>query len=309
MQKPVAINRTMNTEEWGMLGLLSFLWGASFIFNDIAVSELPTLTVVVARVFIAALTLLAVMRLAGIEMPTEWRVWRAIMILAFINNALPFSLIVWGQSHITAGLASILNATTPLFGVIVAHLFTGDEKMTRGRMAGVLTGMAGVVILVGGDALQELGVNVLAQLAVLLAACCYAFSGVYARRFRRMGVSPLATAAGQVTASSAMLIPVMLVIDQPWTLPFPSAQTIGALAGVATLSTALAYILYFRLLATAGATNVLLVTFLIPVTAIGLGIVLLGETLYPKQIAGMILIGAGLTLIDGRLFRLLRHAF
>ncbi|HKJ62933.1 MAG TPA: DMT family transporter [Hyphomicrobiales bacterium] len=309
MQFRHAINRTMTASEWGLLIFLSLLWGSSFIFNDIAVRELPTLTVVVTRVFFAALILFSVTRLAGITMPTDWRIWRSLFIIGLVNNALPFCLIVWGQTHIAAGLASILNATTPLFGVVVAHYFTGDEKLTAGRLAGVITGFAGVAVMIGADALQSLGVNVLAQLAVLSATFCYAVGTIYARRFRGLGLSPLATATGQVTASSILLVPVMLIVDHPWSLPVPSMAAIASLAGVATLSTALAYIIYFRILSTAGATNLLLVTFLIPITAIFLGILLLGETLYPKQIAGMVMIGAGLALIDGRPVRFLGRAF
>lgn len=309
MQLRQTMNRTMTAGEWGLLILLSLLWGSSFIFNDVAVRELPTLTVVVTRVFFAALILQAVTHLAGIRMPADWRIWRSLFILGFVNNALPFCLIVWGQTHIAAGLASILNATTPLFGVIVAHYFTGDEKLTAARLAGVMTGFAGVAVMIGAEALQSLGINVFAQLAVLSATFCYAVGTVYARYLRRLGLTPLATATGQVTASSILLVPVMLIADQPWTLPVPSAAVLVSLAGVATLSTALAYIIYFRILATAGATNLLLVTFLIPVTAIFLGILLLGEMLYLKQIAGMLMIGTGLALIDGRSVRLLKRVF
>lgn len=221
--------------------------------------------------------------------------------IGLVNNALPFSLIVWGQIHIASGVASILNATTPLFTVIVAHYFTGDEKMSWARLLGVLIGFAGVVIMIGSDTLQPLGVNVFAQLAILLAAFCYAVSGVYARRFRQMGISPMATATGQLTASSIILLPAMLIADQPWTLPMPGAATIAAILALASLSTALAYILYFKILGSSGATNVLLVTFLVPVSAILLGVFVLGETLYLKHFIGMALIGAGLAAIDGRL--------
>jgi drug/metabolite transporter (DMT)-like permease len=298
----------MTAGEWGLLILLSLLWGSSFIFNDVAVRELPTLTVVVTRVVLAAVILLTLTRLVGISIPADWRIWRALFILGLINNALPFCLIVWGQTHIAAGLASILNATTPLFGVVIAHYFTGDEKLTGGRIAGVITGFAGVAVMIGADALQSLGVNVLAQLSILMGTFCYAVGTIYARRFRELGLSPMATASGQVTASSLLLIPVMLIVDQPWTLAAPSMQTVLALIGVAVLSTVLAFIIYFRILSTAGATNLMLVTFLIPVSAIILGILLLGETLHPKQIAGMLMIGAGLALIDGRPLRALMRA-
>ncbi len=202
-----------------------------------------------------------------------------------------------------SGVASILNATTPLFTVIVAHFLTSDEKMTGSRLLGVAMGFAGVIVMIGGDSLHGLGLDLLAPLACLGAGLSFAFAGVYGRRFKALGVTPMATATGQVTASSLMLLPVMLLVDQPWTLPMPSTAALGALVGVAVLSTALAYILYFRILATAGATNLLLVTFLLPVSAILLGVGLLDEILLPKHLTGMALIGMALAAIDGRLWK------
>lgn len=303
------INKTMSPREWGLLVLLSVLWGASFFFNAVAISELPTLTVVVCRIGLAALCLLAVMRLLGQTLPSSRRVWAAFFGMGFLNNVVPFCLIVWGQFHIASGVASILNATTPLFTVLVAHALTSDEKMTGARLLGVIAGLIGVAVMIGGGAVQSLGVNILAQLAILGAALSYAFAGVFGRRFQALGVTPMAAAAGQVTASSIMLFPVMLLIDQPWTLPIPSLPVIGALVGVAILSTAVGYLLYFRILASAGATNLLLVTFLIPISAIMLGILLLNEVLLPRHIAGMALIGLGLAAIDGRPAAALKTAF
>jgi drug/metabolite transporter (DMT)-like permease len=242
-----------------------------------------------------------VLRVVGIAMPRERRVWAAFLGMGLLNNVIPFTLIAWGQSHIAAGLASILNATTPLFGVLVAHVWTNDEKITPGRLAGVIVGFAGVVVMMGGAALQALGVDVLAQIAVLIASIFYAVSGVFARRFNRMGVAPLATAAGMLTVSSLLLLPIVLVVDRPWALPAPSTAAVLSVAALAFVSTAFAYILYFRILAAAGATNILLVTFLIPVSAIVLGAALLGERLEPKHFFGMALIGFGLAAIDARL--------
>lgn len=303
MATSVHVNRSMTLLEWGLLLTLSVLWGGSFFFNSVAVKEMPTLMVVVTRVSLAAIILLIATRAFGVRMPRDGLVWVAFFGMGFLNNVVPFSLIVWGQAHLASGVASILNATTPLFTVVVAHFCTSDEKMTGARLAGVLVGLAGVAIMIGGDAITSLGVNVIAQLACLAAAISYAFAGVFGRRFKAMCVSPLATAAGQVTASSVMLMPVMLLVDKPWTLPLPSVDAISAVVCLAALSTALAYILYFRILATAGATNLLLVTFLIPVTAILLGVLVLGETLQPRHWIGMGLIGLGLAAIDGRLWR------
>lgn len=297
-------HRPMTPLEWGMLLALSTVWGGSFFFNGIAVQELPVFTVVVSRVALAAIILLIIMRLRGERLPQDRRVWTAFFAMGLLNNAIPFSLIVWGQQYIASGVASILNASTPLFTVILAHFLTSDERMTRGRFAGILIGFAGVAVMIGLDAVGELGVGILAQLLCLCGAISYAFAGIYGRRFRAMGITPMGTATGQVIASSLIMMPLVLVLDRPWALPLPSLTAIGALIGVAAISTALAYVLYFRILATAGATNLLLVTFLIPVGAILLGIAFLGETLLPRHIAGMALIGGGLAAIDGRLWQI-----
>jgi drug/metabolite transporter (DMT)-like permease len=296
------IHARMTAAEWAILVALSILWGGSFLFVGVAVRELPPLTIVVVRVALAAAALFVVMRFLGVALPRERPAWAAFVGMGVLNNLVPFTLIAWGQGHLASGVASILNATTPLFTVLVAHVLTADERMSARKLAGVGVGFAGVAVMIGGAALSSLGVAVAAQIAILAAALSYAFAGVYGRRFKAMGVAPVATAAGMLAASSLMLTPVMLIVDRPWTLPAPSGAAAGALAALALLSTALAYILYFRLLASAGATNLLLVTFLIPVSAILLGITLLGERLEPRHFAGMALIGLGLAAIDGRLF-------
>ena len=305
MPQHTQMKTSMSAREWAMLITLSVLWGGSFFFNGVGVKELPPLTLVVGRVSLAAITLFIVMRALGLKMPGNRSVWLAFFAMGLLNNVVPFTLIVWGQVHVASGVASILNATTPLFTVLVAHGLTRDEKMTPARFAGVVLGVVGVAVMIGEDAVRDLGVNVTAQLAILGAALSYAFAGVYGRRFRGMSITPIATATGQVTASSMLLLPIMLVVDQPWTLPVPSLGAIGSVVAIATLSTALAYILYFRLLATAGATNLLLVTFLVPVSAIILGVAVLGEVLLPEHMVGMGFIGLGLAAIDGRLWKLL----
>lgn len=303
--QPVTQRSHMTPLEWGMLIALSVLWGGSFFFTGVAVKELPPLTIVVCRVALAAVVLLLAMRIMGQKMPAARTVWLAFFAMGFLNNVVPFTLIVWGQVHVASGVASILNATTPLFTVLVAHGLTRDEKMTVPRFLGVILGIIGVAVMIGEDAVRALGVNVIAQFAILGAALSYAFAGVYGRRFRTLGVTPMATATGQVIASTLMLIPVMLVVDQPWTLPVPCLSVVGALIGIATLSTALAYILYFRILATAGATNLLLVTFLIPISAIVLGVLVLGEVMLREHFIGMAFIGSGLAAIDGRLWKMI----
>lgn len=299
---PPAVNRTMSAPEWAMLLSLSVLWGGSFFFTRVALSALPPFTLVLLRVGLAAVILTIVVPLLGLKMPRQPRAWAAFFGMGLLNNAVPFCLIVWGQTHIASGLAAILNATTPLFTVVAAHVLTADERMTGHRLVGVLLGFVGVAVMVGPAVLEGLGADLLAQVAVLGAALSYAFAGIFGRRFRRMGVPPLATATGQVTASALMLLPITLVADRPWTLPLPGASVWGAVFGSAVLSTALAYVLYFRILATAGATNLLLVTFLIPVSAFLLGALVLGERLAPQHFLGMALIGCGLAAIDARLW-------
>jgi len=229
-----------------------------------------------------------------------------LFVMGIINNVIPFNLLFWGQTHIASGLASIFNATMPLFVVVVAHFVTHDEKMTPGRVAGLVLGFAGVVVMLGPELMRDLGTNVLAQVACLVAAFFYAISAVYARRFR--GLPPLLLATGQLSASTLMLAPLML-IDRPWRLPMPSMPALWAALGIAVISTALAYLVYYRIIAKNGATNVSLVTFLIPVSAILLGVAFLGETLAPTELAGFALIGLGLAAIDGRPAARLRRAF
>ena len=291
----------MGAREWFMLIVLSVLWGGSFFFNGIAVQELPSLTIVLGRVGIAAIALWGVLVARHIRIPPIKGLWPAFFGMGLLNNAIPFALFVWGQHHIASGLAAILNATTPLFTVVVAHLLTRDERLSAGKMAGVILGLVGATMMLGAELLNGLGTALLAQLACLAAALSYALAGIFGRRFQRMGIPPLATATGQVTASSLLILPMALVVDQPWLLALPSAQTWSALLGIGLLSTALAYILYFRILAAAGATNLLLVTFLIPISAILLGGLLLGERLEAKHFAGMAMIALGLALIDGRI--------
>jgi drug/metabolite transporter (DMT)-like permease len=295
----------MTASEWTLLLVLSLLWGGSFFLTGVALTALPPLTVVLLRVGLAALILGLAARLAGARLPRQAGIWRAFLGMGILNNVVPFCLIVWSQTHIASGLAAILNAATPLFAVIVAHRLTADERMTGNRLVGVLIGFAGVAVMVGPSVLGG-GGEWPAELASLGAALTYAFAGVYGRRFGRMGVPPLVTAAGQVAASTLVLLPVVLVVDRPWTLPAPGPVVWAAVLGAAALSTALAFVIYFRLLATAGAANVLLVTLLVPVSAILLGALVLGERLEPRHYGGMAVIALALAAVDGRLLRLAR---
>ena len=293
----------MNLADWLMLIALSVLWGGSFFFVGIAVKELAPFTIVFIRLSLAALTLWIVILVVRIPVPGSISAWRALMIMGILNNVIPFSLIVWGQSHIESGLASIFNAMTPLFTVLVAGTFLADERISGMKIIGVLLGLCGAAVMVGSDALMGIGTDVLAQLAVMGAAVSYGFSTVFGRRLKSFALNPIALAAGQVTMSSLILAPVALLIDRPFSQAMPGLNIWAALIALAVFSTALAYILFFKVLTSAGATNVSLVTFLVPVSAIFLGFVFLDERLQLTHIAGMILIAAGLSAIDGRLWK------
>ena len=298
-------NHAMTPLEWGLLLLLSLIWGGSFFFNAVAVTALPPFTIVACRVAIGALSLIAVLYASGGRLATGRKTWGAFFLMGLMNNAIPFSLIVWGQRDIASGLAAILNATTPLFTVIIAHYTTGDDKMTVLRIGGILAGLVGVAILIGGDALSGVSGHLAAESAVLVASVSYAISSIYGRRFSRAGLAPLATAAGQISASAMIMVQVALIIDQPWQLSLPPPlPVVGALLGIGALSTCLAYILFYRILATAGPVNLMLVTLLIPVSAILLGALFLHERLEANDFLGMAAIALGLLAIDGRVFRI-----
>ena len=297
------INRAMGPVEWAMLILLSVVWGGSFFFYAVAVKELPTFTIVFLRVALGSAGLWLCAWATGLLPLRQSGVWRNFFIMGLINNAIPFSLIVWGQHAVASGLAAILNATTPFFTVLAANLLTADEKLSWNRLLGAVIGLSGVAAMMGAGIFAAHG-PILSQLAIVLAAVSYAFASVFGRRFAT--VPPLLTAAGQTTASSLILLPVMIIVDMPWRLPSPSMNTWLAIVGIALLCTSLAYFLYFTILRRAGATNIVLVTFLAPVSAILLGIAFLGETLGANQIVGMAAIAIGLLLIDGRLPALLK---
>jgi drug/metabolite transporter (DMT)-like permease len=301
-----AAQRAMTAREWALLALLSLLWGGSFFFVGVAVKELPPLTLVTLRAGLAALLLWASAPVTGVSAPRSGKAVAVIVLLGFGNNALPFALIAWGQTQLPSGLASILNAATPLFTVLAAHVLTSEEKLSSLKAFGAVAGMAGVAWLIGPDLLWGGSpARVWAELAVLAAAMSYALSAIFARRVRFLGLKPIDVAAGQATAATALLAPLALAIDRPWTLPTPSLAVIASVLAIAAFSTALAYVVYFRILAGAGATNVLLVTLLVPATSVILGALFLNERLLTRQFLGFALIAIGLAFIDGRLPRAL----
>ncbi|HTG05954.1 MAG TPA: DMT family transporter [Bradyrhizobium sp.] len=312
-----ANDNRIDARDWSLLAGLSVLWGGSFLFNGVVLKELPPLTVVLLRVALAAMILLPVLRAYQIRFPVGLSGWKPFFAIALLNNVLPFSLIVIGQTYIPSGLASILNATTPLFTVMVMAA-AGDEKLHARRVVGVLTGLIGVIVLHGQDVHGQgvhgqdahgqdpgfqsgEGVGILLCLA---AAFSYGLSALYARR-KLSNSPPLATATFQLLASALMMTIVAAVFERPWQLPMPGVTTWLAMIGLSALSTALAYIVFFQVLRRSGSTNVMLVTLLIPVTAILLGYLVLGESISLREIIGAVVIGSALLLMDGRVLKLI----
>lgn len=297
--------KTMDGREWSLLILLSVLWGGAFFFVGVAVRELPPLTVVLARVGLAALFLLPLFFRYRMSLPASMTAWMPFFVMGLLNNVLPFCLITAGQKEVTVGLAAIINAMTPLFTVLVMAAFR-EERLTILRVLGVVLGVVGVAVLrgfdVSGNPGQTIGIGL-----CLAATLSYGFSALWGRRYLA-GVAPLKSATCQLICSTLVMAVLVAAIDRPWTLEMPSLEAIGALVGLAVLGTAIAYLVFFEILVRAGASNVMLVTLLIPVSAMVLGNLFLDEAIQMREIAGALLIGSGLLFIDGRIFsRTLRH--
>ena len=294
----------MSITQWLLLIVLSLLWGASFLFIGVATHELPPFTIVLVRVGLAAVVLTPLVYAFGLRLPRELRDWRPFAVMAVLNNIIPFLLIVRGQQVIASGLASVLNATTPLFAVLLARLLVPEEKVAANKILGVLAGIAGVAILIGPEALLGRTSTVAGMLCVLGAAFSYGLSAVWGRRFS--STPPLVTACTQLLCSTAMLTPAALILDRPWALAVPSQAAIFSLVALAVLSTALAFIVFFRIMAVSGPTNAMLVTLLVPVSATLFGAVFLDEPILARQLLGASVISLSLILIDGRALALIR---
>jgi drug/metabolite transporter (DMT)-like permease len=297
---------SMKPSEWGMLILLSIFWGGSFFFVEIALRDFRPFTVVFLRVTLAALILIGVVYIRGHRMPASLRVWGAFVVMGALNNAIPFSLIVWGQTSVDSGVASILNATTPIFTVLLAHMLTSDERLTPSKFLGVLIGFLGVYIMMKPELKDGFSWRGLGQVAVLGAAVSYGLAGIFGKRLKK--TSPVVNSAGMLICSSLMMLPLAILIDSPWSLR-PSFEAAAAVFGIAVISTAMAYLLYFCILAAAGATNVLLVTFLIPISALLLGVGVLGEVVKVSEYIGTGCIFLGLIVIDGRALKWIKNCF
>ena len=287
--------------DWTLIFVLALIWGGSFLFGRILMLEWPPFTVVFLRVALAAITLWVFVLLSRKKWALDMKLIAAIAIMGILNNVIPFSLILIGQREIGSGLASVVNAMTPIWTLVIANFLTTDEKFQRLKVFGIIFGFVGVTVLIGGDLISGFEASAWAQIAVLGATISYGFAGVFGKRFREH--DPILISTGQLTASSIVMLPIMLLMENPGELSAPTLEMFISLVGLSVLCTALAYVLFFKILASAGATNVSLVTFLVPVSAIVLGIVWLGETLSFNNIVGMICIVIGLTLIDGRIYQ------
>lgn len=286
---------------WCLIAILAVLWGGAFFLIEVGLRSYPPNTLVFMRLALAVPPMWIILRLSGGHLPTDAKSWSLLMVVGALNCALPFILFFWGQQYLDSGYASILNATTPLWGVIVAHFMTHDEKATPSRIVGVLLGMTGIIVMVGPSALQGLSDNLLAQIACLVSTLFYSFAAIFGRRLTQTSMTPMVIATGQTAAAALLMLPVILLADQPWTMALPRLDSTLAGLTLALFSTALAYILYFRLIDRAGASNAQLVAFIMPVLAVILGIAFLGEQVSSGQMAGAVLIALGLVVLDGRL--------
>ncbi len=260
---------------WLLIGALSILWGGAFFLIEVGLRSYPPITLVFMRLALAVPPMWLAMRLIGERLPRKPRIWGLLAVVGALNCALPFILFFWGQQYLDSGYASILNATTPLWGVITAHFLTSDEKATPARIVGVLIGMAGIIVMVGPEAMKGLSNNLLAQIACIISTIFYSFAAIYGRRLSQTELTPMAVATGQTMMAALMMVPIVAIMDQPWTMAAPRLDSTLAGVTLAIFSTALAYTLYFRLIDRSGASNAQLVAFLMPILAVILGIAFL----------------------------------
>lgn len=273
-----------------LLLLLATLWGASYSFIRVGVTTIPPITFIAGRTLIAGALLFAFMRMSGVSMPRDRATWRNFMVQAVLNSVIPFTLIAWAEQSVEAGLATILNATTPIFVFLMTWLFVRHEPVTVRKLVGVVAGIIGVGLIVGTGALQGLGREFASQLAVIIATISYAWAAIFGRNFA--GHHPLVPAAGSMLCGAVMLVPASLVVDRPWTL-VPSAESVVALFGLAVFSTALAFVIYFRLLRTLGAIGVTAQAYLRVPIGVSIGVVALGESLAPTAWLGFVFVVLG----------------
>ncbi len=298
--------KTLSPRAWAELLLLSAIWGASFLSIRVALDEVPVMTAVAHRVFWAAFLLWGYVLYRGLAIPRDPKIWLGFFVMGLLNNAIPFTLMAWGQLYIETGLTSIFNAATAIFGVIVAALFFADERLSLTRAAGVFIGFLGVVIAIGPENLMQFDIRSKAQIAVLLGTMSYAFAGAWARA-KLSHLPPQVAAAGMLTGSSLIMVPLAIYLDG-WPQLTLQADTWLAIGYFSVIATAGAYLLYYRVLSMAGSGNLMLCTLLIVPVAITLGAIVLNETLSSRAMVGFGVLAVGLLVLDGRIFRVLRKS-
>ena len=301
----ILLQKTMSGRAWAELMLLSLIWGASFLSVHVALEEIGPLTSVAHRTFWASLILVAYVAIRRLPLPRAPRIWAAFVVMGLLNNVIPFSLMAWGQLHIETGLTAIMNAATAIFGAITAAIFLADERMTLRKAIGVGLGFLGVATAIGLSALTQFDIRSLGQLAVLGGAFSYALAGVWARK-QLAGLTPQVAAAGMLAGATLIAVPLAIALEGPISLNL-RPQTWGAIGYYAIVATALAYLLYYRVLAMAGSGNLMLVTLMVAPVAITLGAVVLGEALPLRAYAGFALLASGLVIHDGRLVKAIQH--
>jgi len=285
--------------ELALLLLLAALWGGSYTFIKLGVASIPPVTLIALRTSIAGLLLLAIMRWREVRLPNDAATWRRFLVQACLNSVIPWTLIAWGERSLDAGLATILNSTSPMFTFFLTLALAGRETVTLRKLFGVLAGMAGICLIVGMQALGGLGEQLVAEFATVAATICYAGGAVFSRGFK--GLDPMAPAAGSLLAGAAILVPVSLVVDRPCTLA-PSLSSILALLGLAVFSTALAFVIYFRLIQTLGSVGTTAQAYLRVPIGVALGVVFLGESLTSTAWIGLgcVVIGVAAMTIPAR---------
>jgi len=276
--------------ELALLAALATLWAGSYTFIKIGVETIPPITLIAARTLIAGSILALIMRMRGIRLPRDRETWRNFTIQACLNSVLPFTLIAWAETSIDAGLAVILNSMTPVFTFLITLFWSRHEATSLRKFIGVVLGLAGTCVIVGNQAFAQVGQELIAQLAVVVATICYAGAAIFGRTFK--GLDPIAPATGSLLSGAAILIPASLVVDQPWTLA-PSGASVVALVGLAVFSTALAFAIYFRLIHTLGSVGVTAQAYLRAPIGIAIGAYFLGESLSPSAWVGLAFILAG----------------
>lgn len=289
--------------EWALLAVLATCWGASYTFIKIGVATIPPVTLIAARTLIAGALLLAVLRMRGVRLPKEPAMWGRFAVQACLNSVLPFTLIAWAERSVDAGLATILNSTSPIFIFLLGLGLGSAGKPTLQRFFGVGAGLAGICLIVGLEALNGLGHSLLAQLALVVAAVCYGCAAMFGRVFT--GLDPMVPAAGSLLSGAAMLLPASLAIDRPWTLE-PSGASMAAVLALAVLSTALAFTIYFRLIRTLGPMSTSAQAYLRVPIGVAIGVLFLGETLAPTAWIGLGCVVAGviaMTMPEAKLLR------